>query len=625
MPVSAARVLRVIADEEQTDAELLRRFIDRRDEAAFALLVRRHGAMVYGVCRRMLPEQDAEDAFQATFLVLAEKARAAAPREVANWLYGVARRAALLSRRSIARRRERTGDMPDRPAEPDPMAELRVALDEELSRLPDIYRLVIVLCDLEGRTRREAAAVLGCPEGTVAGRLVRARELLAKRMARHAPVVSLAAVLAGTASARVPEVLSPTAAIPPGVAALTREVLGAMTRGKLMKVVVAVLLLGCAGFGMVLAGQKPATMDAPARPGSTEAPKDPPKSDDVVWGKEVDGLQAGLVTDVRTYLPGETIKLQVKLRNVGKADITFTYGRLHDTPPKISDAGGADVSVGLPPLKFSKVRKVEKAIKPGETITLYKPEVALIENLVGQDAPVQLLSIPTVQAKPGKYTIAFGGMLEGRATLSTGAVQFEVKDTKPAAEIAWGDEVNGLQAGIGFTSDVRKIYRVGEKIAFLVKLRNPGREAVNYNAHFNPLAYAVPVVRDATGKAVTVTPGHRPESPSTSRPTLKAGQEINFGGTNNPGKPVGHAFLALQPFDVRRLGNAPHFINVPPGKYTISFTGILHSPKSLATGFVEFEVLEARPDDKETIAVSAPDGLRELKGKDAEAYHTKSG
>jgi hypothetical protein len=96
MPVSAARVLRIFADEGQTDAELLARFVNRRDEAAFALLVRRHGAMVYGVCRRLLPEHDAEDAFQATFLVLAQKARSAAPREVANWLYGVARRAALL-------------------------------------------------------------------------------------------------------------------------------------------------------------------------------------------------------------------------------------------------------------------------------------------------------------------------------------------------------------------------------------------------------------------------------------------------------------------------------------------------------------------------------------------------
>src|SRR3954464_9254656 len=117
MPVNAVRFLRVIAGDETTDADLLGRFIDRHDEAAFALLVRRHGAMVYGVCRRLLPtDQDAEDAFQATFLVLAEKARTAAPREVGNWLYGVARRAALLARRAIARRRERTGHVPERSA-----------------------------------------------------------------------------------------------------------------------------------------------------------------------------------------------------------------------------------------------------------------------------------------------------------------------------------------------------------------------------------------------------------------------------------------------------------------------------------------------------------------------------
>src|SRR5947208_145739 len=98
----------------ETDAELLGRYVDRRDEAAFAMLLHRHAPMVFGVCRRILPtDQDAEDAFQATFLVLAEKAKTAAPREVGNWLHGVARRAALLSRRSIVRRRERLGDLPE--------------------------------------------------------------------------------------------------------------------------------------------------------------------------------------------------------------------------------------------------------------------------------------------------------------------------------------------------------------------------------------------------------------------------------------------------------------------------------------------------------------------------------
>ncbi|HYH64390.1 MAG TPA: sigma-70 family RNA polymerase sigma factor, partial [Urbifossiella sp.] len=271
MPVSAVRVLRAIAGEEPTDAELLGRYADRRDEAAFALLVRRHGPMVYGVCRRMLPEHDAEDAFQATFLILARKARAAAPRGVANWLYGVARRAALQCRRSITRRRERTGAVPDSPApEPSPLSALRAALDEELSRLPDIYRTVVVLCDLEGRSQREAAGQIGCPEGTVAGRLSRARALLAKRLARHAPTVSVAAVLSSTASARVPAVLPPSATIPPGVAALTREVLGVMAGGKLMKVAAVLALVVGAGYGMTLTAGQPAAPKGGS--GQAEAP-----------------------------------------------------------------------------------------------------------------------------------------------------------------------------------------------------------------------------------------------------------------------------------------------------------------------------------------------------------------
>src|SRR6478609_11411753 len=130
LPAASVRYLcdLVTGDVGPSDAELLGRFIDRRDGAAFALLVRRHGDMVFGVCRRLLPtDHDAEDAFQATFLVLAEKARAVAPREaVGNWLYGVARRAALLARRSIARRRERMTELTDLPAPPpDPLAELR--------------------------------------------------------------------------------------------------------------------------------------------------------------------------------------------------------------------------------------------------------------------------------------------------------------------------------------------------------------------------------------------------------------------------------------------------------------------------------------------------------------------
>src|SRR6516164_215413 len=136
------------------DGELLGRFLERRDEAALAALIRRHGPMVWGVCRRLLSHHDAEDAFQATFVVLVRKAASIRSREmVGNWLYGVAHQTALLARRTAARRRARevqVTEMPDIEAvQQDQWPELRPLLDEELSRLPEIYRAVIVLCELE--------------------------------------------------------------------------------------------------------------------------------------------------------------------------------------------------------------------------------------------------------------------------------------------------------------------------------------------------------------------------------------------------------------------------------------------------------------------------------------------
>src|SRR5262249_4431856 len=146
-----------------SDAQLLGRFVARRDEASFAELVRRHGPMVLGVCRRGLHNHhDAEDAFQAAFLVLARKASAvAAPEQVGSWLYGVAYRTALEARAVAARRRAKERQVSAMPEPPAPPAEaerdLRPLLDQELSLLPPKYRVAGGLCGLEGRTRPEAA------------------------------------------------------------------------------------------------------------------------------------------------------------------------------------------------------------------------------------------------------------------------------------------------------------------------------------------------------------------------------------------------------------------------------------------------------------------------------------
>src|SRR5262245_35723380 len=197
-----------------TDGQLLADYINRRDETALAAVVRRHGPMVWGVCRRVLPNyHDAEDAFQATLLVLVRRAAAiASPELLANWLYGVAHQTALKARATTAKRsaRERQVTQMPEPAvtEQDLWSDLQPLLDQELSRLPDMYRVAIVLCDLEGMTRKEAARRLGLPEGTLAARLARGRVLLAKRLTRYGLAVSggaLAAVLApNAASAGVP-------------------------------------------------------------------------------------------------------------------------------------------------------------------------------------------------------------------------------------------------------------------------------------------------------------------------------------------------------------------------------------------------------------------------------------
>ena len=198
-----------------TDGELLARFLSSRDEDALAALVRRHAPMVWGVCRRLLRNHhDAEDAFQATFLVLVRKAADVPRQAVANWLYGVARQTAVRLRATAAKRGRRETqvvNMPEPTVAEVRDADLQAVLDEELSRLPDHYRGVIVLCDLEGMTRKEAARQLGIPEGSVASRLARARAMLAKRLTRRGVVFSggsVAAVLsAGSASASAPPAL----------------------------------------------------------------------------------------------------------------------------------------------------------------------------------------------------------------------------------------------------------------------------------------------------------------------------------------------------------------------------------------------------------------------------------
>ena len=282
-----------------TDGQLLEAYVRSREEAAFAALVHRHGPMVWGVCRRVLcDETDAEDAFQATFLVLVRKAASVVPREqIANWLYGVARQTAVKARAMAVKRKAREKQVKDMPepavAEQNGWDDLLPLLDRELSRLPDKYRTAIILCDLEGKSYKEASRQLGCPEGTLAARLARGRAMLAKHLARHRLGVTsgtLSAVLSQSALAGVPaSVVSSTieaaglfaagqtaaGAISVKVAYLTEGVLKTMLLSKLkiasVVLLTAAVLSGAAGLAYrTQAGEKAPEAEtlaaAPAKP-----------------------------------------------------------------------------------------------------------------------------------------------------------------------------------------------------------------------------------------------------------------------------------------------------------------------------------------------------------------------
>jgi RNA polymerase sigma factor (sigma-70 family) len=269
-----------------TDGELLDCFITRRDDAAFEALLRRHGPMVLNLCRRMIGNfQDAEDAFQAAFLVLARKAAVVVPREgVGNWLYGVAyrtaRRAKAVSARHHAREKQ-VKDMPHRAIEPaHGLEDVELVLDEELNRLPAKYRLPVVLCELEGRSRKEVARQLKLPEGTLSSRLATARRMLARRLTRRGvalgtgamaaalsqstagaclskPLIlgTMQAVSAFTMANTLPGLGGLGGAVSAPVVALAEGVLKSMMLTKLKTTATIFLLLACAGIGAGLLAQ----------------------------------------------------------------------------------------------------------------------------------------------------------------------------------------------------------------------------------------------------------------------------------------------------------------------------------------------------------------------------------
>jgi RNA polymerase sigma factor (sigma-70 family) len=291
-----------------TDRQLLERFVQRRDEAAFEVLVHRHGPLVWRVCRQILHNaQDCEDACQATFLVLVRKAGSVGrPELLGNWLYGVALRVAGRIRKTVGRRQahERPGaETLARQAEGAAGGSEQTAdLHEELHRLPAKYRQPLVLCYLEGRTNEEAARLLRCPLGTLKVRLLRGRDMLRTRLVRRGLTASpgmLVSALSSGANETIPASLvettvksgllfaaggaAATGALCPRAVALTKGVLQAMWRTKVKALAAVVFTVGLFGTGAgwlafrsTAAPPVPPTQAAPA--GRAEAPRAEPKA-----------------------------------------------------------------------------------------------------------------------------------------------------------------------------------------------------------------------------------------------------------------------------------------------------------------------------------------------------------
>jgi RND family efflux transporter MFP subunit len=393
------------------DSDLLARWAAGRDEAAFELLVRRHGPAVLAACRRMLADHhDADDAFQAAFLVLARKAASVARGEaLAGWLHRVACRAALRLRADRAKRDrlreppEAVEQLPAPPAEREP-AELLRALDEELDRLPVRYRVAFVLCCLEGKTGEEAGRLVGCPPGTVSSRLARARERLRDRLARRgfAPA-ALAALLARDALASplaVPNPLveavaraapgfaaSDPSAGPSGRPAATAEgVIRTMFAQKL-KLLPALLAAGMLAAGAVLAGSGE----------QKEKPNVPPPASAAGEPKPPDG-KAGRPPVVRLAKPQpggieRNASNACVARAARQADLAPSVaGTLKDVRVNIGDrvkAGQLLAEIDAPGLALDEklarvaVAQAEGALKEGQAKLLRaKAEVRVAEGVV---------------------------------------------------------------------------------------------------------------------------------------------------------------------------------------------------------------------------------------------------
>jgi RNA polymerase sigma factor (sigma-70 family) len=333
-----------------SDGVALTRFVQNHDSEAFALLVQRFGPTVLSVCRRVIGNaSDAEDAYQATFLVLMRKARTIRPPEaVGSWLFAVAHRTALYARTTMNRLAARSRPLSSEPAAaaPPDTAELMAALDAELANLPALFRDAVVLCELHGRSLKDAAGALGVPVGTLASRLARGRQMLADRLrakgfAITAATVSSLVASAGSYAAVVLEFDPQTIAVTASSAQLADEVMKMTLLSKLKVATTATfaaLMIGVFGLGMRPVPVAPVAHAAPVPKANNQLSEAKVKELDELW----EGLKDWKADSSRAALgffrqPGPTVTyLKTKLKPLkmeeseAKALITKLFSEKED-------------------------------------------------------------------------------------------------------------------------------------------------------------------------------------------------------------------------------------------------------------------------------------------------------
>jgi RNA polymerase sigma factor (sigma-70 family) len=473
-----------------TDAELMTHFVGQRDGAALEALIRRHGSMVWSVCRRVLSnEQDAEDAFQASFLVFVRKAASIRAREqIGNWLYGVAYRTALKARTTDARRRakeRRAAEMSQPQAEVDAgWGELLPLLDQELNRLPDKYRTAIVLCELEGRPRKEAARQLGIPEGTLSSRLATGRRMLTKRLGR--PGLALSAGALTTAAVVVPPTLLASTvkavtlvaagqAVAAGVvsvrvASLAEGVVKAMLLSKLsagaaLLAVVAVLAAGAGGvtYYAAAAEPKPAPKAPPAvsvQPKEKDVDKEEVKKEEPEWGEAVDGVQSRLRLAKAQLDPGATPTLSLDLRNRGNMT-AHIFRTPEDCEIEMDGVWYQN------PTEFRQhiIYPLESGKQIDDWVTVV-PDKKWVSKTLGASGEPNPFLLPI-----GKHTVRIAFPLNREK--APFRVVTQPVDVEVGKESAWGEAVDGVQARI---RTPKAIWKAGEAPTFILDLRNQGKQ-----------------------------------------------------------------------------------------------------------------------------------------------------